>query len=107
MGLRHPTSENIGKVWRGSCVLIKRTNTFSERSIMNRNKSIRSHTICAPCNSSGFNEPPSTSKNEDLNAKLLELQTAHKGMHPVILTVLAALRDLSESKETLYENIQS
>jgi hypothetical protein len=99
-------ADNIGKVWRGSC-MHSITDTFSERSIMNRNKSTQSRTICVPCNTSGFNEPPSASKKEDLNAKLLELQNAHKGMHPVILTVLAALRGLSESKETLYENIQS
>jgi hypothetical protein len=74
---------------------------------MNRNKSFQSQAVCAQCNTSGFNESPSASKKEDLNAKLLELQNAHQGMHPVILTVLAALRGLSESKETLYENIQS
>jgi len=74
---------------------------------MNRNKSIQSQAVCAQCNTLSFNNPPSASKKEDLNAKLLELQNAHKGMHPVILTVLAALRGLSESEETLYENIQS
>ena len=41
------------------------------------------------------------------DAKLIELQAAHKGIHPVILTVLAALKDLSHNEETFYEKIQS
>ena len=60
---------------------------------MNRNESVQSKAIVAQYNTLNFNEPPSASKKEDLNAKLLELQTTHKGIHPVILTVIAALRE--------------
>jgi hypothetical protein len=45
-------------------------------------------------------------EKENLNPKLIELQAAHQGMHPVILTVLAALQGLSNNEEILYEKIQ-
>jgi hypothetical protein len=36
-----------------------------------------------------------------LNQKLTSLHAAHKGMHPVIFTVLAALHDMLNNQDTI------
>jgi hypothetical protein len=69
---------------------------------MNRN------TLQVSRDESGFNSKTSGEPNKkDLNAQLTELQAAHKGMHPVLLTVLAALQGISDNEENFHEKIQS
>jgi hypothetical protein len=47
------------------------------------------------------NGPP-----RDLNHKLTVLHAAHKGLHPVIFTVLAALRDVMHNQEPITHHSQ-
>jgi hypothetical protein len=48
-----------------------------------------------------FQEKIKRDSPRKLNKKLTSLQAAHKGMHPVILTVLAALHDLLNNQDTI------